>query len=424
MPNKTTTKAKPRNNGATPRRRRNRARMANKPPVTQASDRRANGPKGDIQGVRTQASIVQSLASQMKNVMIGGSKPLYVRCRTDPFHGAGRTSIPDGGNNNFISVDTFSVDTITCSQAKTSFIIQTLPCLPALAMIAGMPSTNLNINGTDVTAPSVIQPDSQASQAAWTPLSVPTPYTGTLNGYGLGAPQSDPYASTKARMVAVGYRLIYTGPTQTCSGAIVVTPNDVSFNIASTTTTGATPSVGQTFNLRGVNATQVASYTAGLGTVILDADLKISPSTMTRESVSFRPEQGVLILPRHRTSNYKLVPTQPVPYGLTVGFNTSAALPEEWYSVLNTANPNYRGGIVWYDDDWESFQVYATGLNSDASFRWETVLCMEYNPQLSSPMAPLATKRSPNQPAEIKQAEQELSRLPAATPLAGRPNPR
>lgn len=429
MPNKTSKNVTSNSNKSANGSRGSSGGMASKSRNQNRQMRKGNNnrrrPARATQDIRTQSTIIRSLATQMRNTSLN-QLPAYVACRINPFQKAkGQAGIPDGANKQYMLIDTRVVDTINCSQAKTSFVIQTLPCMPAGAMIAGLPSTTLNINGVNVTAPTHTRPDSAHIDNAWYPLSVPETYL--LQGnYQPGFPTNDPYGASKARFVSIGYKLMYTGPTQTCSGSITVTPNDVGIATVAATTAYGEPT-GPQFGLETVTASfnRDASCRSPQGTQLLGFDLNISPATMMSTSMTFRPEEGILILPRHKSNVHKLSPLVTTNYGAVAHFNNTGNLPSTWYNMLtmsdvNVAGSRYRGGILWYDDDWSSVQIYATGINADASFRFETVYCVEYTPQLGSPLADLSLQESIRDPAQIAMADKMLSNIPIAQSMAGR----
>lgn len=327
--------------------------------------------------IRTPGSIIATFSSQ-RSV----SRPLshYVKCRSDPFRGSGAAAIPDGSNSNFMVVDAFMVDTITAP--GSSFVFQTIPTLPALGMIASL--STLVVNGNSVGPVADLQPGSTPNHQ-WYPMCIPTPYAiSTLPGIVI----NDPYSAVTARMISVGYRIIYTGPATTCSGSITVTPNSMGLELVGTTTTNAT--TGVTLSTTKAD-NSLGSAIAG-GTPVLNAEISINSSALTRASVTVRPEQGLYLLPTHRSTNHKVQPTVITPYAVLAGSSPTSTGASR--HLLKQSN-GIDFGVIWYDTDWSGFQVAFNGINSDASYRIESVLCMEYNPSVSSTFYPLTMKSSP-----------------------------
>lgn len=341
--------------------------------------------------VRTPGTIIKTLNSGQRNT--SGNPGHYVVCRTNPFAGHGGSAIPDGKNSNFVVTDTFAVNNFNPTAAGQTIVIQTLNTLPALAMIGS--TTNLVVDTVTVTGLTSLQPIANAPGSSYYPICIPGPYAGT------GAPGvlfADPYTSTTARMISCGYRLIYTGPATTCSGSITITPNPIGWS----TLTGAP--TGQSFAPPTLAGAAGTAYAAGV--IAVDADMNINPNFMTRASFTIRPEQGLVVVPQHRSNTFKLQPTYDMPYFPVCKANLATGAVTQ-SGILRPVS-GMAPGVVWFDNDWMTYQIVLSGLNADASFRLESVACIEYNPAVSSPFYPMTIKASPNKPAEITQAAKVL----------------
>jgi len=302
-----------------------------------------------------------------------------------PFRGTGATAIPDGGNSNFAVIDTFVADTFNMTSANSSFVLQTLNCLPALASISPIPGNTIVVNGVTHVTPISINPSATTPVNTWIPIGIASAYSAST--YTPGKVVVDPYTSTKLRWVSVGYRLLYTGPVNTCSGSITITQNDVAF-----TNSGSVNSASL-INTINNNGNVVSPIVAG--TPLLTLEQYSSNTSVARTSTTYRPEQGVMIVPSHKTTDYKIATTTDTPYAVIA--NTSVVTAGPLYNHLrntSTSNP-YDGGIMWFDNDWSTYQIVGTGLNADASFRFETVLCFEVNPSIGSPFYNLTMSKSP-----------------------------
>lgn len=404
-------KAKSSNNNASkPRRRNNRRMVVRKVPKQPVPQMR----KGNLP-IRNVATITDSLANQMGSLALKQSLPAYVSCRLNPFTGPGGLGIPDGNNRSFIRTDVVSNDTIS-SIANGSFVIQTLPCLPATAMIASLGL--MNVNGVSMSPVTAYQPYSTLNTSAWVPLGV----SASFSAYGTYAPgliATDPYSATKCRIAAIGYRLIYTGPASTCAGSIVVTPNPIGLSVSAQSTSAVIPAIGNNYAYATVDNALGSAVCTGVGTTMLALDTNVSSTIMTRGSHTFRPEEGLIIVPRHMSGIYETKPIAECPYAMLGDFSTGATLPHTWYNVLRRTS-TYSGGILFYDDSWETFQISASGLNPDASYRLETIFCLELNPAMNSSITPLATRVSQSNPEHMKLAERLLEKYPAVSSLNGR----
>lgn len=348
--------------------------------------------------VRTPGTIIRHFAMAPK----GKQAPLshYVQCRSDPFNGHGGSAIPDGQNSNFVVSDSFSINNISPSAAGQTIVIQTLNCLPALAMIGSL--SNFTVDSQLVTALSSFVPSTTAT-TTWYPLSIPPSYAG------IGSPGStfaDPYNSTTARMISLGYRLIYTGPATTCAGVITVTPNPVSW------TPGGISAIGS-LGIVDANSAGVAGAALTAGIPFLSGDFTINPTALTRASTTFRPEQGCYIVAPHKSTVYKNQQTYPNPFAPIGGFNTAIGATN--MPCLLRQNPTVNPGIVWFDNDWQTFQIVISGVNADASYRLETVCCMEYNPAVSSVFYPLTIKSTVMKTSELVAAEKAVQAKPVTS---------
>jgi len=318
----------------------------------------------------------------------------YVSCRMNPFKSvAGSTGIPDGNNSNYVVNDSLTYDDISCTTAN-GFSIQTHATLPFSASVIGLGATatsDISINGNAFT-------NRINTTTAGTSVRYPLSYLPAYNvgSYTPGVLTTDPYQSTTARLVACGYRLIYTGQASTCSGTVTITPNSMAFSEAGE----VTADVGAVI----ANPNNTASNIS-VGTDMITADFTTG-RTFTKDSLVLRPEVGVYILPRHRSKDFKIIGTQNT--GSFVSFPTTtttiggAVILDSLFCRRTIAAG--EGGIIWYDNDWSGFQVVVSGMQTGATFRWETAWCMEYTPSATSAIAPFTHKASSDQPNAMKTA--------------------
>jgi len=331
----------------------------------------------------------------------------YTATRLDPFTANSNMGVPDGTNANFICSDSLAFNDITCNTAS-GFIIQTLPTLPASAAITGL-GTGL-VNDITVDGNTVINPFGYTGNLY--PISVLPSYVGT--SFTPGILINDPYSSASARLVAVGYKLTYTGQSAMCSGTITVTPNNCGFAIGPQVTS-VLVGPGQ-IAVQQNSAMQTALGNQPVGTQLLSMDISTNPSAFTKDSVVFRPEEGLLVLPRHRTKDYKLMPTVDNVYS-PVAEQQIAGAPLALKSYFTTDNNGQRN-VLWYDGDWSGVQIVVRGMQPQATFRWETAWCMEYTLAGSSPFMQFAEKMSKDLPAVIAKTEKVISKIPVAQPRA------
>lgn len=360
---------------------------------------------------RSPDTIISALTKSMNKASIGNNaKSQYHMCMLNPFLHKAEQGIPDGSNANYVVIDSYTADTIG-SIGSHEFIIQTLPFMPCTAGIASLGS--INVNGISITANTSYDISSTDPKSSLYPLAVPAAWR-TSPYYTPGQEQDDPYNSSTCRWVAVGYRLIYTGPATTCAGVITVTPNDVgcgNFNMISTSVTG----VANTWAFHEVTPTGVSGGATPIGTPVVQADIHIDPNSFTSQTMTFRPEQGVSIFPKHKGSSYIPKPTNN-PVGI-IGPGRTDTSETIKYSLLKSEGDEYSGGIVWYDDSWSCYTIRASGLNSDATFRLETVVIAEFNIQQNSAIATLANKQSPSKPSDFTKVQADIGKKNQVGPV-------
>jgi len=363
--------------------------------------------------LRTVDTISRRLITGMNNMQIGPkARHPYLACRANPFAGHGGRGIPDGNNDNFVVTDLYAADTIALGAGANTFSIQTLPSLPVSSFLGT--SDPVSVNGVTYAANSIATVSSfplQENQVfrAFVPLGTPAQWPLKNIGSAGATIPSDPYNSNKARFVAFAYRLTYTGPAYNCAGSITITPNSACFQ-----------DIGNTLSSSAASATIVAvstENTAGartqlpLGTPMLSLDYSLEPNQISRESLTIRPEQGLLLIPKHATSDFKIRPIYDSPQGLLQNDslqNTGATVSNNKLCIMKTTTLT-SGGVVMYDNDWSGFVLNFTGLNSDASFRWETVYCVEYSPNAISAFKGLTKRSEPAAPQVIKEAQTQAA---------------
>jgi len=284
--------------------------------------------------------------------------------------------------------------------------MQTLPTLPSLAAVAST-SGNITVDGVAFGSSSAYQPLWLTNSTSWTPIST-HPSLQIYNA--LGAITADPWNATKARLVNVGYRIIYTGPVSTCAGSITVTPNSIGLSQATMVNTNAA-AVGQ--QLACVQTTAAGGSTTTYcyaQTPVVTMDWQANASALNKKSFTLRPEEGVIIVPRYMAESMLPQDIFLSAYPAAANFG-SAPLPNTIQNTLRTTSGT-AGGIIWYDDNWEGYQILFNGINSDASFRIETVACIELSLSQNSAFAPLAKEVSDRDPAVLAIAKELNSKLP------------
>lgn len=373
-------------------------------------------------------------SQEMQRYMGGGrfnrtvmlSKP-YLHCRIRPFDATTSTGRPDGANRDYFVNDMLTYDVIQCTNTN-GFLIQTVAALPFTAGITGLAPTGSDINVNGVAYVNHVGP--VAGQTILMPIGVFPEFT-KLNAFVPGQATNDPWTSQGARLIAVGYRLTYTGQSAFCSGSVVVTPNKMAFNVA-----GSSTGVNNTELISNVYDPTQALITQQGSVPIISSDWDFNSAAFTKDSTIFRPEQSILILPSHIGREYQNRPISTIPYYVANGLQslaTNTGTANNLYSQFssNTVGQGYNSGVIWYDNDWTGVQVAVTGITVGLggalpSFRWDTVFCMEMTPSNASPFSRVTLKASEHRPAELIEADKAVNNAQTgvAPPMDQRPRRR
>lgn len=340
----------------------------------------------------------------------------FMLCRLNPFLSNGGVPIPDAGNSNFMVIDLMAYNDITTGTAG-NFYIQTIPCLPTMALGTCLSATTstFTVDGIAFNGQTGdIFFDSTKSDGAWVPLASPLTYSPTQGAGSVfvpGVTTGDAFSSTKARLISVGYRLFYTGPATAAQGVITVTPSACGFSVGGVTTFNSTTSppagsISVAVNI--ANNTRSSGVYVNIGTPILQMDCDVSSNIVSPRSRMYRPEQGCLVIPQHKSKDYKIQPTTDTPYCILTGAPTSSSAALAFTNNIlsnSTAGTPMGGGVVWFDQDWESFLIAVTGAGSGATYRLETIGCFEFTPSGNSAFSLLTRGKSVNKPAVLNHVE-------------------
>jgi hypothetical protein len=365
--------------------------------------RRPNKKNKTLAPANTIAAVERNLLNKGGRMM-SASHP-YVKCRLNPFGASGGDGIPDGGNSNYIVVDSCVVNTITDS-AASGFIIQTLglvpigACLTALG-IAGTPST-ITVDGKALFTGSIAGQD----PANLYPLAIPPQYDRT--GSAPGKFKDDPYNSTGVRIIAVQHKLTYTGPPLNAQGTYVVTPNTFTFANKGVCGTGTDPTTpkGQWFSSNGSG-----TFTVADNTQILAVDGAINPVAYVKDSKICRIDRSLIITPRHKSTNFPICPTNPQLPFITADNTTGTAVTLD--NLFTGQGPAIDNIAVYaYDNDWQHFQIVVNGYAPGSTFTLETAYCWEYTLSNVSPFTPMSKKASPVNKAALDIAQKAVNMLP------------
>jgi len=363
--------------------------------------KRSNKKQKGLSVLNSIAQVERNLTKPAMNVN-KGIHP-YVKCRIDPFSASGGEGIPDGGNSNYIVIDSCVVNHIVDAD-NSGFIIQTLGLVPVGACLVPLGNSG-TMSGITVDGVGVRVPANNGRDLH--PLGIPAQYTSSQSYPGNF--HEDPYESTGVRIVAVQYKLTYTGTPLSASGTYVVTPNTFTFSKA-----GICGPAGSTEcpQAHWYDASGTA-YPVRKNTAVWYCDGSIEPTAYIKDSKLSRIDRTLVLTPRHKSTNFAICPTSgQLPLLTTMDSNLASI--ENLFVAKNQAYPSI--GIYAYDNDWQHFQVVVSGYAPGSSFTLETAYCYEYNIANASPFTPLTKKASPLNESAVKSAQAAVNSMATGGP--------
>jgi len=346
----------------------------------------------------------------------------WIMCRLNPDASHGGVQKPDGvGSCRSITVDHFVADTILCN-TSAGFTVQTYPgFLPFTAAINGNGSSGTN----DINVNSVAFHNS-GTAGNWAPVGVATEWASTytqLQGWSpmntAALPKNDPYTSAKARILAVKRRLIYTGSLTNNSGFVTVTPSPycLSENFGVITGTSTALVAGE-FTAALKDSAQTTTTGANVGIPFYSLDVELPTTALfNKDTVLHRVEQGIDILSKQAGSVHQFVAVPDSPYFVCP--NQNLALPAAGSVVSNVVvdmivGGTFASGVFINDTTWCGELINVTGVTTGATFRLETIVCVEYELQSASPLAPMAMKPPAPRVQAVSLAQQMVNNMPVA----------
>ena len=328
----------------------------------------------------------------------------YLRCRLDPFNSSSGM-IPDGSSTRRVMVDHRSYADIAASESGSSFVFRTFPSLPYFGMMkAG--SEGFTLNGSPI---KLVNP---VDSFGWVPTLIGAEYYGTgdgnrFNPTNLEKDNNNPFSASRFRIVTQAVRITYTGPAASASGLVTVRSTPISL---------LSKNSNVLFDNAFINwTTGLASVNAGGSTRGCAVSWDNAAGTATVDDYSCRPETGVQTVVKHN-GDYEWQ---------DYSVNAMVLYPSDHKGnsliCSNGNGPSSSGGfqyhgVIGVDTNWDSVEFEFTSLNREASFRIESVLCVEYEIQPTSTFARLAQKPPPENPMAVRAADSALSRAPIAYP--------
>lgn len=329
----------------------------------------------------------------------------YLLCRFNPFGTQHKSEgLPDADNNRRLVVDHMAYTDISLTSGGMT--IRVAPTAPYGAFIN--PTVGAVISLTDPVKGSASGTEGSALgiNSAWIPVcTAPEFAASATDAYTTVA---NPYSATKARLIGVSWRLVYTGQASNCNGIITVRDNPVSFDRAYTAVAN---SVVRTNNLN------TAASNIGSTLNVVTADWSY-PSSSIVNAVECRPETnpwGVLkhVDPVYKWTEWNEQPSVLLGSSLTAATITAGVAGSLPALLANNLAQNISG-INLLDEGWTCTDINVSSVSAPVSFRLEVKHCFEYQIAQTSPMYPLTKAPPKDQPKIIEKAENISKGTPPA----------
>lgn len=364
-------------------------------------NRNRNRPGYSNYTTRTLAEVEGSF-KRMRVQRVGnyaGVLPRYIQCRQDPFSfGLGGSGRPDAALVPRIVVDHRDYSTLTIGTSGTCQV-RLFPCLPIPLAFKplGADFAGFAVNGTSVAASTA--PTTTSSNTGWMPLIRLVEWatwSTTASSAALGVEVPGPYFEVKTRIVSLGVKVYYTGAASTAAGTITVTADrSVCPDISS-----SSKSI-DTFNSTAAGFTSATAYFASLDfggvTPVLDAN-----------TITERPEHALRIIPRRLDVIAPWLDRSQIPIMLVDGVSPTNVFTKHANGELPAT--------ALYDDLWEIPCITFTGVAPGSVYRFETAVCVEYQPMVTSTINKIAKKPTEVVGADtLSKVEAALTKEPIAT---------
>jgi hypothetical protein len=358
-----------------------------------ARTRNTTRPQGKaITSARTTAQVEKDLKTVFSPPRASVMKGMddWSMCRLNPWSANMKGAIlPDGSGDPRFSIDLYSYTDIASTSPTWSAQLQILPTLPYCAMFIPTQTANYTLTGPYMMT------------GTWTGANGGMhSFVGNINA-GLALPINgtkavttyldDPYSdnasaqfisANKARIISMGWRLVYTGPANACTGVVTVSSNPTKTD---------PPFFKSTGTLTWNNAVGVATDVGNTATNPARClPITFGAAYASKDSVSDRPEATLMGLVRHSSPVYNWQDLYEQPLCLTYQVPGSNQNATAIYSypvgggftpIINTATVTH-GTISLFDDGWDAVNIMLNSVTG--TFRLETWQCLEYIPQPES----------------------------------------
>lgn len=327
----------------------------------------------------------------------------YIQCRLTPFDSpANGLGIPDDTDAKRLVVDHRQVTSFVVGSTG-AFNIVIAPTLPQVIWYntIGVGDTTFKVNGYHPTY-------QNGGVGAFHPICL-NQYSNLLltRKNAAGNYNSFPLylQATRARIVTIGYRIIYTGSTMNNSGSIMVNRLGLSCQPAI-----PNPATFKVLNDHGptdedYNVNQV---------LVVRTNMQTTFDSSVAETVRVPLRQGVTGLLKHGSGQYRWI-------DVTDNETYLAATGNDLFGILTQTQDNGVDNIkrwpsvTFIDDEWSPAAIAIRGATEGQTFDLETVFCIEYIPNIESDASSIA-KQPPKPAPKVVEKGAELSK---DAPLAG-----
>lgn len=321
----------------------------------------------------------------------------YAMCRLNPFKTMGKSiGIPDGSDAKRILMDHRMINTFTVGSSGSVRIAIT-PCIPSSIWWSG--DVDTKVNGASYTQ-NVNDIMRTICQPEWRDLPC------TLQDV---AGQYDPamaiFNATKARIVTVGWNLIYTGTSLDNSGGMVVNaqqltmaepfPNPALFTVFSS-------QIGVN---KGYNSSQVLTRT-----------LNDKPSfgyANNNETGTIALNRGAHGILRHSANEYEWCNVaNNLSFPAWAHDEKICFLTSQEYATESSIG--HWPHVAFFDPSWVSTLININGAKQGATFMLDTLYCVEYCPSPSSSVFAIAKGGPPQNNQLMQQVDNVAKNMPIA----------
>lgn len=337
------------------------------------------------------------LNREIRKMPMTDMEKAYAMCRLNPFKTMGKSiGIPDGSDTKRILMDHRMINTFTVGTSGSVRIAIT-PSIPASVWWSGDAATK--VNGASFTQTvdnfmrAIVQPE-------WRDLPCELHDSAARYDAAMAI-----FNSTKARIVTVGWNLIYTGTSLDNSGGMVINAQQLTLGDSIPNAAGFTVYSSQAGSSKGFNPSQ-----------ILLRILNDKPSfgyANNNETGTIALNRGAHGILRHSANEYEWCNvannlTFPAwSYNETVSFLTSQEYGTE-------SNIGHWPHVAMFDPSWVSTLININGAKEGATFMLDTLYCVEYCPSPSSSVFAIAKGGPPQNNSLMQQVDNVAKSMPIA----------